>query len=133
MPYSLSKTSLLRFVENFAEENLKENLTINAVAPGVMPSRMQQEIIDSEIMHKTKDYSVAKTSLSSKNFDLTKLLNLCDFLISNNSAGITGKLISADWDNWPEWPNHINELKSSDLYTLRRITGRDRGQEWGDL
>lgn len=133
MPYSLSKTSLLRFVENFAEENLKEYLTINAVAPGVMPSRMQQEIIDSEIMHKTKDFSVAKTSLSSKNFDLTKLLNLCDFLISNKSAGITGKLISADWDNWPEWPNHINELKSSDLYTLRRITSRDRGQEWGDL
>jgi 3-oxoacyl-[acyl-carrier protein] reductase len=42
-------------------------------------------------------------------------------------------LISAEWDNWEEWPNNLDQLKNSDLYTLRRITGRDRGQQWGDL
>jgi hypothetical protein len=62
-----------------------------------------------------------------------KALELMDFLTSNISAGITGRLISADWDNWAEWPNNLEELKNTDLYTLRRITGRDRGQLWGDL
>jgi len=133
MPYSLSKTSLLRFVENFAAENLNENLKINAIAPGVMPSRMQKEVIDNVSLRKTKEYSVADLSLSSNDFNFSKILNLCDFLISNTSQGVTGKLISAEWDNWSQWPNHLRELESSDLYTLRRITGRDRGYDWGDL
>jgi hypothetical protein len=48
------------------------------------------------------------------------------------SDGITGKLISALWDNWEQWPEHRRELAGGDVYTLRRITGRDRGMEWGD-
>jgi 3-oxoacyl-[acyl-carrier protein] reductase len=133
MPYSLSKTSLLRFVENFAAENLNENIRINAVAPGVMPSRMQEEVLHSRGMEKSQDYLVAANSLVDENLEYTKLLELCDFLISHKSQGITGKLINSNWDNWPEWPNHLIELESSDLYTLRRITSRDRGKEWGDL
>ena len=27
---------------------------------------------------------------------------------------------------------HLDELNASDVYTLRRITGRDRKKEWGD-
>jgi hypothetical protein len=30
------------------------------------------------------------------------------------------------------WPEHLNELAKTDAYTLRRITGRDRGLDWGD-
>jgi len=133
MSYSLSKTSLLRFIENFAEESLNENIKINAIAPGVMPSRMQTEIVENEILHDSKDFITSFKSLSNENYDSTKLLRLCDFLLSDTSKGITGKLISAEWDNWVEWPNNLDQLKNTDLYTLRRITGRDRGQHWGDL
>jgi short-subunit dehydrogenase len=133
MSYSLSKTSLLRFVENFAQENLNANIKINAIAPGVMPSKMQEEIIGNLNLRDSKDYAVAFKSLSNKNFDWTNLISLCDFLLTEKSDGISGKLISAEWDNWTEWPNHLEELKNSDLYTLSRIVGRDRGQEWGDL
>jgi 3-oxoacyl-[acyl-carrier protein] reductase len=45
---------------------------------------------------------------------------------------VSGKLISAVWDDWEHWPEHLDELSSSDVYTLRRITARDRGFEWGD-
>ena len=61
-----------------------------------------------------------------------KVLDLCDFLLSRKSQGVSGKLISADWDNWSEWPQHIMKINTSDMYTLRRITGRDRGHNWGD-
>jgi 3-oxoacyl-[acyl-carrier protein] reductase len=54
------------------------------------------------------------------------------FLASAASDGITGKLISAIWDGWEHWPGHLDELNSSDVYTLRRIAGRDRGFSWGD-
>lgn len=133
MSYSLSKTSLVRFIENFALENLSENIRINAIAPGVMPSKMQTEVVENKTLRDSKDYITSIKSLSDKNFDATKLLGLCDFLLTEKSAGITGKLISAEWDNWAEWPNNLDHLKNSDLYTLRRITGRDRGYVWGDL
>ena len=133
MSYSLSKTSLLRFIENFSLENLNKNIRINAIAPGVVPSKMQTEVVENETLRESKDYITSIKSLSDENYDPTKLLNLCDFLLTEKSDGITGKLISAEWDNWAEWPNNLDQLKNSDLYTLRRITARDRGQQWGDL
>ena len=133
MSYSLSKTSILRFVENFSAENSHKNIKINAIAPGVLPSKMHAEVVANESLSETSDYRVSLKSLSSQNHNAEKLLSLCDFLLTERSDGITGKLISAEWDNWAEWPNHLDKLKNSDLYALRRITGRDRGQDWGDL
>jgi short-subunit dehydrogenase len=133
MSYSLSKTSILRFVENFAAENSDKGIKINAIAPGVFPSKMHTEVLANEDLSDTLDYRISLNSLSDKNHNSEKLLSLCDFLLSDRSDGITGKLISAEWDNWVEWPNHLDEIKNSDLYTLRRITARDCGQDWGDL
>jgi 3-oxoacyl-[acyl-carrier protein] reductase len=133
MSYSLSKTALVRFVENFGAENENPNIRINAVAPGIMPSRMQDEIIQNLDLRDSKDHLNAVESLLTGNFDSSKLFNLCDFLLSDMSEGITGKLISAEWDNWAEWLNHLSEIRNTDLYTLRRITGRDRDQGWGDV
>jgi hypothetical protein len=53
------------------------------------------------------------------------------FLASAASDGITGKLISAPWDPWAEFPGHIEDLRTSDVYTLRRIVPADRGLSWG--
>jgi 3-oxoacyl-[acyl-carrier protein] reductase len=63
---------------------------------------------------------------------MDRVANLALFLASDAAEGITGKLISAVWDNWDNWPQNLEELSTSDVYTLRRITGRDRGMSWGD-
>jgi len=131
LPYSLSKTSLIRFVENFSIEN--PNVYINAIAPGLLPSKMQTEILDSEIPHSSEDFIAA--SKVQKNIEIKneKILQLCEFLLSSESDGISGRLISAHWDNWKEWPEHLDELINSDLYTVRRIIGKDRNVGWGDI
>ena len=59
-------------------------------------------------------------------------IDLSMFLSSNSSDGITGKLISAIWDKWQDWNQHLGDLSNSDIYTLRRITGKDREFDWGD-
>jgi 3-oxoacyl-[acyl-carrier protein] reductase len=133
MPYSLSKTALVRFVENFAAENSKKNIQINAVAPGVLPSKMQIQILDSLNAFECVDNLIAAKSLAEEHFDKTRLLNLIDFIRSDKSFPITGKLISAEWDKWSEWTDHADELIETDLYTLRRVTARARGKNWGDL
>jgi hypothetical protein len=58
--------------------------------------------------------------------------NLAVFLAGHESDGITGKLISAVWDNWEELPIHREDLRKTDVYTLRRIVPKDRGFTWGD-
>ena len=59
-------------------------------------------------------------------------IELINFLSSSKSNGITGRLISALWDKYENWPKYLDDLKKSDSYTLRRVTGRDRNFDWGD-
>jgi NAD(P)-dependent dehydrogenase (short-subunit alcohol dehydrogenase family) len=132
--YASAKAGLVRFVETFAAELVESNVRINAIAPGVMPSKMMDEIAGSSALSAGKDeVEKAQEVLDMKVWDPALILSLCDFLVSEESKGISGKLISAEWDNWREWPRHVHELRASDLYTLRRITGRERGQSWGDV
>jgi 3-oxoacyl-[acyl-carrier protein] reductase len=56
--------------------------------------------------------------------------DLCVFLLSAASDGITGKLISAVWDPWTDLQNHLSDLNRTDIYTLRRIVPEDRGLKW---
>jgi 3-oxoacyl-[acyl-carrier protein] reductase len=55
---------------------------------------------------------------------------LVAFLVSDAAAGITGKFISAVWDDWRGFTAHLDEIAKGDLYTLRRIVPSDRGLEW---
>jgi len=131
--YSLSKTALVRFVENCSNMEQFQNIAINTIAPGLMPSRMQTAILQDGELQISKDYENAKESFSQGLQSVEKTIGLCKFLLKQESVTISGKLISSNWDNWRDWPAYVNELRNSDVYNLRRITCRDRGQTWGDL
>ncbi|HEY2249741.1 MAG TPA: hypothetical protein VGH74_01725, partial [Planctomycetaceae bacterium] len=57
---------------------------------------------------------------------------LCVWLASPASNALTGKLLSAKWDPWRDLGARAADLRSSDVYTLRRIVPADRGLAWGD-
>jgi 3-oxoacyl-[acyl-carrier protein] reductase len=52
------------------------------------------------------------------------------FLASGESDRISGKLLSAVWDPWETLPSHRDDLRSTDIYTIRRITPADRALAW---
>jgi hypothetical protein len=52
------------------------------------------------------------------------------FLVSDAAKGITGKFVAAPYDDYRDWPQHLRELHSSDIFTLRRILPKDRGMNW---
>ena len=131
--YAASKAAIVRYVETLAEEVREFNIDVNAVAPGALNTQMLDEIIQAG--PEKVGSSFYKKSLKQKETGgapLTIGADLIVFLGSDASNGITGKLISAMWDNWEEWPNHLDELNKSDVYSLRRITGRERDMDWGD-
>lgn len=131
--YAVSKAAIVRFAETLAEEVRGLGIDVNAIAPGALNTRMLDEILAAgpEKVGKTF-YEKSLQQKESGGAGVTKGADLALFLASPASDGITAKLISAVWDNWADWPAHRAELSNSDAYTLRRITGRDRGLHWGD-
>ena len=132
--YAASKAAAVRFIETLALEYRDSGVSFNSVAPGMLKTKLLDQMLDAGPDRVganlfTKSLAKAEGSIDTS----SQAIKLIDFLASENSVGITGKLISAEWDNWIKWPNQLEEIADSDVYTLRRITGRDRGQEWGDI
>ena len=130
--YAVSKVGIVRFIENLAAEVKKYNIDINAVAPGAITTNMLEEVLKAG-PKKIGMYYYNK-ALKQKKLGGTSFKTACDlilFLGSKYSDGIKGKLVSALWDDWKSWPNYKKILQNSDIYTLRRITTKDRGFNWG--
>ena len=131
--YATSKVAIVRFIENLSEENNKYNIDINAVSPGIMNTNMLDQILKTKkILIGSKTYKKFLLAKKKDENNINKACELILFLGSNHSDGLSGKLISSKWDNWKNWINRKKFLKKSDVYTIRRIVGRDRGLKWGD-
>lgn len=131
--YAASKAAVVRFAETLAEELRDFGIDVNSIAPGALNTRMLEQVIAAgpeKVGSGFFERSVQQKQ--SGGAGLEQGASLAVFLASDASDGITGKLISALWDNWDQWPEHMTELAASDAYTLRRIAGRDRGLAWGD-
>jgi NAD(P)-dependent dehydrogenase (short-subunit alcohol dehydrogenase family) len=130
--YAASKAAVVRFTETLAEEVRADGIDVNAVAPGALNTRLLEEVLAAGVDKVGTDYY--KKALKQKEeggASLEKAAALCVFLASAASDGLTGKLISAVWDPWETLPDHAASLAKSDIYTLRRIIPKDRGEAWG--
>lgn len=131
--YATAKAGLVRFSETLAEELKSFGITVNCLAPGTMGTDMMKEVVSKgDALAGKREYEIAVKTLKEGGTSMEKVAHLCHFLANESGSEITGKLISAVWDNWEVWPEHLAELSQSDVYTLRRIAGRDRGLPWGD-
>jgi NAD(P)-dependent dehydrogenase (short-subunit alcohol dehydrogenase family) len=105
---------------------------VNSIAPGALNTRLLDEILAAgpgKVGPNFFDRSVKQKE--SGGAGLERGAELAVFLGSDASDGITGKLISAVWDPFGEFPERIDDLKRTDIFTLRRITPKDRGMTWG--
>lgn len=130
--YAASKAAIIRFAETLAEEMREHRIDVNAVAPGALNTRLLDEVLEAgpEKVGK-KFYERAVKQKQEGGAPLDRGADLCVFLSSAESDGISGKLLSAVWDPWEELPQHVFDL-AGDVYTLRRIVPKDRGFDWGD-
>jgi 3-oxoacyl-[acyl-carrier protein] reductase len=104
---------------------------VNAVAPGALNTRLLDEILDAGPGKVGSTfYEQSRAQKAQGGTPLERGASLCVFLASSASDGITGKLISAVWDPWEELATHLDDLRDSDIYTLRRIVPQERGKDW---
>jgi NAD(P)-dependent dehydrogenase (short-subunit alcohol dehydrogenase family) len=129
--YAASKAAAVRFAETLAHELRGAGVDVNALAPGALNTRMLDELLAAGPQALGEErYRSAIEQQRSGGVSPRRGAELAVFLGSPASDGITGRLISAVWDPWPELPEHRADLLS-DVYTLRRIVPGDRGLDWG--
>ncbi len=129
--YAATKAAIVRLTETLAHETLGCGIDVNAVAPGALNTKMLDEILDAGPEKVGKDYyDLAVKQKDDGGASPERAAALCLFLASEESNGITGKLLSAVWDPWEDLPKHVSKLKCSEIYTLRRIVPADRGENW---
>jgi len=130
--YAASKAAVVRLMETLAEELKTFHVDVNAIAPGALATRLVDEVlaagpekVGAAFFEKNKQWKEKGAT------PLELGARLAVYLASRQSDGITGKLISAQWDPWEK----LHEFKAdlnSDIYALRRIVPKDRGKTWGD-
>lgn len=116
--YASSKCGLARFTECLADELAGTNIDVNAVLPGPMDTDMMQEILDAgPDKLGTKEYH---EHLCRDKISPETAAKLVVYLASKDSDGITGRILSARFDDFPlseQWKVGMD----NDAYKLRRV------------
>jgi 3-oxoacyl-[acyl-carrier protein] reductase len=130
--YAASKAAVVRFTETLALEVRAFGIDVNAVAPGVLSTRLTDQLIEAgpeKIGAALHERIKAGTAADAN--PVIRAADLCVYLASAESDGMTGRLIAAQWDPWPFAEALKHDIAASDIYTLRRIVPAERGRLWG--
>ena len=120
--YATSKAAVVKFTEVLAEEVKDFNIYVNSIAPGAMNTALLDEVLQSDPEIVGKDFfDRCVKQKESGGADPAVAAELCLYLVSEKGKRITGKLISAVWDDWAHMHENIEDLVGSRIYTMRRI------------
>lgn len=130
--YGVSKTAVVRLTETIAEEVKAFGIDVNAIAPGLVDTRLQDEILKARERAGPLYERIMNLRRSGEGgVPPEKAAELALFLASASSDGLTGKLISAPYDPWNEWRGRGIEQSALPMYTLRRLDPHTLGPLMG--
>ncbi|MFC2072788.1 SDR family NAD(P)-dependent oxidoreductase [Chloroflexota bacterium] len=122
--YAASKAAVVRLTETVAEEVKEFNIQINAIAPGAVNTHMLEEILAAGDLAGQRALTEARRRRETGGVAPDRAAALAVFLASDESNGLSGRLISAVWDDWQNIDRErTGGIMSQELYTLRRIDG----------
>jgi NAD(P)-dependent dehydrogenase (short-subunit alcohol dehydrogenase family) len=124
--YAASKCALVRLTETLAHELRGSGIDVNAVAPGALNTRMTEELLAAGQEALPLEHERVRAQLAGGGASPARAAALVVWLCSKTSDGISGRLLSAQWDDWEHLAERRDELLASDVYTLRRIRPEDR-------
>ena len=130
--YSVSKTAVVRLTENLAEELRPHNVQVNAIAPGAVDTRLQDQLLEAGEQAAGELYGRIRKlrDTGAGGVPPTVAAELALFLATSGSDHVTGRLISAPHDPWRDWfdaattpPAPMFTLRRLDPFTLAPIKG----------
>ena len=120
--YAASKAAVVRLTETLAAEYKQYGIDINVIAPGAVNTRLLDQMLDASDAAGPEQTQRALKQKEEGGASPELAAELAVYLASSRSDGLTGKFLSAVWDDWRSLPDRIDEVMGSDIYTLRRLT-----------
>ncbi len=120
--YDAAKIGIVNLTENLALELAETPITVNAISPGSIHTRMWEETRDLALAigdMATYDRGVQVTS--GEGASIERAAELAVFLGSDDGGGMSGRLIRAFSDKFEELPDRVDEIMASEAYLLRRV------------
>lgn len=124
--YAASKAAVARLSENLAAELEGEGVRINCIAPGFVATEMHRSTLSAGPELAGRAYferTEAELRRGGVAPEQTAEL-VCMLLDDGPATPFTGKLISAQWDDWRDAGFRRRLATEADLGTLRRIDDR---------
>jgi NAD(P)-dependent dehydrogenase (short-subunit alcohol dehydrogenase family) len=118
--YTASKAGVASLTETLGHE-LAPNVRVNAVAPGPVPTGFMRDVLDGGPDVAGERLYEATVRQHARPPSPDRFLELMIFLLSDRSAPITGKLLSAQWDPLESLAVGAMEITDSSRFTMRRI------------
>ena len=128
--YACSKAAVVRFTESVALEVASQGIRVNCIGPGFVATGLHRETLSAGDLAGAEYLERTKAELARGGVPASLAAQAAIFLLSRKSAGITGRFVAVPYDDWEHWPEHVEQIRGSDLFTLRRIVPRDRGMDW---
>jgi NAD(P)-dependent dehydrogenase (short-subunit alcohol dehydrogenase family) len=122
--YGAAKTALVRFGETLASECAENGVRVNSVAPGAFKSGMTEAVLQAGSIAGQNEALLANRLMLEDSGAAEKAAALIAYLVAGEGRDVTGKLISAVWDDWQHL--HENNNPPGDFYTLRRTVPPER-------
>lgn len=122
--YATSKAALVRFSETLASEVKKDKILVNCIAPGFVATPLHKATISAGSKKAGKKFlAFTKKKLKENSVPIEVPVKCVEFLISSKSKNLTGKTISASFDEWhtKKFQNKISSYNKSDIFTMRRV------------
>ena len=120
--YDAAKTAIVNFTENLALELQDTAITVNAISPGSIHTRMWEETRDLSLaIGDMATYERGVQVTSGQGASIERAAELAVFLGSDDCGALSGRLIRAFADRFEEFPGRVAEIMNSDVYQLRRV------------
>ena len=120
--YDAAKVAIVNLTENLALELADTPITVNAISPGSINTRMWVETRDlAREIGDTAMYERGVQVTSGEGASIERAAQLAVFLGSDDCGAMSGRLIRAFADRFEDFPANVDAIMSSEAYQLRRV------------
>ena len=120
--YDAAKTAIVNLTENLSVELAGTGVTVNAISPGSIHTRMWEEVRDMALeAGDTELYEKGVVVTSGGGASIERAAELAVMLGSDQCGNLSGRLIRANLDTFEDIPDNVDAIMTSDAYLLRRV------------